>query len=91
MNPFVQQRPPVRSAASAMHCMLAWGLGATLTTRHLLYEKEADQALGLPEGVRSWAILPIGWPLGKFGPIKRAPLADVVYQDKWGQPYKAVS
>ena len=31
MNPFVQQRPPVRSAASAMHCMLAWGLGATLT------------------------------------------------------------
>ena len=69
----------------------ALGLGATLTTRHLLYEKEADQALGLPEGVRSWAILPIGWPLGKFGPIKRAPLGDVVYQDKWGQPYKAVS
>ena len=69
----------------------ALGLGATLTTRHLLYEKEADQALGLPEGVRSWAILPIGWPLGKFGPIKRAPLADVVYQDKWGQPYQAVS
>jgi nitroreductase len=29
----------------------ALGLGATLTTRHLLYEKEAEAALGLPPGV----------------------------------------
>src|SRR5256712_10157528 len=46
----------------------ALGLGATLTTRHLLYEKEAEAALGLPPGVHSYAILPIGYPMGKFGP-----------------------
>jgi len=69
----------------------ALGLGATLTTRHLLFEKDAEAALGLPPGVHSYAILPIGYPMGKFGPVRRAPLKDVVYQDKWGQPYTAVA
>ena len=67
----------------------ALGLGTTLTTRHMLHQKEADKALGLPEGVRSFAILPIGWPMGKFGPVRRAPLSTVVYQDRWGVPYRA--
>ena len=44
----------------------ALGLGSTLTTRHLLYEAEAEAALGLPEGVHSYAILPIGYPMGRF-------------------------
>src|SRR5438876_2973579 len=46
----------------------ALGLGATLTTRHLLYEKEAEAALGLPPGVHSYAILPIGYPRGSSAP-----------------------
>ena len=65
----------------------AVGLGTTLTNRHMFFQKEVDNALGLPEGVHSYAILPIGYPMGKFGPVKRAALKDVVYQDKWGQPY----
>ena len=68
----------------------ALGLGATLTTRHLLYEKEAEAALGLPPGVHSYAILPIGYPMGKFGPVGRGPLKDIVYQDRWGSPYREV-
>jgi nitroreductase len=68
----------------------ALGLGATLTTRHLLYEKEAEAALGLPSGVHSYAILPIGYPMGKFGPVGRGKLAEFVYQDRWGQPYSGV-
>lgn len=65
----------------------ALGLGATLTSRHLLYEAETEAALGLPSGVHSYAILPIGYPLGKFGPVGRGPLAEIVYEDKWGSPY----
>jgi nitroreductase len=65
----------------------AVGLGTTLTNRHMFFQKEVDKALGLPDGVHSYAILPIGYPMGKFGPVKRAALKDVVYQDKWGQPY----
>ena len=65
----------------------ALGLGSTLTTRHLMFAKEAEEALGLPEGVHSYAILPVGYPMGKFGPVGRGKLEDFVYADRWGQPY----
>jgi nitroreductase len=68
----------------------ALGLGSTLTTRHLLHEKEAEAAMGLPPGVHSYAILPIGYPMGNFGPVGRGNLADFVYGEKWGQPYSGV-
>jgi len=68
----------------------ALGLGSTLTTRHLLYEKAAEAALQLPPGVHSYAILPIGYPMGNFGPVGRGKLADFVYLDRWGQPYKGL-
>ena len=63
----------------------ALGLGATLTTLYLRHESEAEAAMGIPEGYHSYAILPVGFPLGKFGPVKRTALADVVFEDKWGQ------
>jgi nitroreductase len=68
----------------------ALGLGATLTTRHLLHEKDAEAALGLPPGVHSYAIIPIGYPMGTFGPVGRGPLSEIVYQDRWGNPYPGV-
>jgi nitroreductase len=91
--------PPGRSAGASIYPAVqnmllaarALGLGATLTTRHLLYEKETEAALGLPPGVHSYAILPIGYPMGNFGPVGRGPLKEIVYQDHWGQPYQGVS
>jgi nitroreductase len=65
-------------------------LGSTLTTRHINYEKEVDAAMGIPPGFRSYAILPIGYPMGRFGPVGRGPLAEVVYLDGWGKPYPGV-
>jgi nitroreductase len=87
--------PPTRSSGASIYPAVqnmllaarALGLGSTLTTRHLLYEKEAEAAMGLPEGVHSYAILPIGYPMGRFGPVGRGSLREVVYQDKWGQAY----
>ena len=89
---------PNRAAGSSIYpavqnmvlAIRALGLGTTLTTRHLLYERETEAALGLPPGVHSYAILPIGWPMGKFGPVGRGPLNEIVYQDRWGQPYAGV-
>ena len=69
----------------------ALGLGSTLTTRHLLHEREAEAALGLPEGVHSCAILPIGYPLGRFGPVGRGALEEIVYEDRWGQEYTTLA
>jgi nitroreductase len=67
----------------------ALGLGATLTTLHLVFEKEAEAALGLPSDAHSYAILPIGYPVGRFGPVRRIALADVVYRDRWGRPWRS--
>jgi nitroreductase len=68
----------------------ALGLGATAATLHLVLEKEAEAALELPPNFHSYALLPIGYPLGRFGPVRRVPLADVVYEDRWGQAYRNV-
>ena len=69
----------------------ALGLGATLTTRHLFFEEESERALGLPDGVHSYAILPIGYPMGNFGPVGRGPLEEVVYLDRWGERWDALA
>ena len=90
---------PGRSAGASIYpavqnmllTIRALGLGSTLTTRHLLHAKESEAALGLPEGVHSYAIMPIGYPMGKFGPVGRGKLSDFVYLDKWGEAYPAVS
>ncbi len=68
----------------------ALGLGSTLTTRHLLYEKETEAALGLPPDVHSYAILPIGYPMGKFGPVGRGPMEQFVFLDRWGSSYPGI-
>jgi nitroreductase len=65
----------------------ALGLGATLTTLYLAFEREVDAAFGLPDDVHTYAILPIGYPMGRFGPVRRVSLGEVVYQDQWGQPF----
>jgi nitroreductase len=66
----------------------ALGLGATLTTLYLNFEKEAEAAFDLPPGVHSYALLPIGYPIGPFGPVRRIALADVVFDDRWGQSFR---
>ena len=86
---------PSRTAGSSVYPAVqnmllaarALGLGATLTTLYLTFEKEVEGALGLPADVHSYALLPIGYPIGRFGPVRRVPLAEVVYRDRWGQPY----
>ena len=87
---------PSRTAGSSIYPAVqnmllaarALGLGATLTTLYLNFEKEVEAALGLPADVHSYALLPIGYPMGRFGPVRRVPVADIAYEDRWGQPYR---
>ena len=58
-------------------------LGAVLTTLGLSNRPAAKEVLGLPELVEPFAILPIGYPMGKFGPVSRRPLEDVVHYNRW--------
>jgi nitroreductase len=94
--PCLEGGTPTRTTGSSIYPAVqnmllaarALGLGATLTTLYLQFEKEAEAALGLPLNVHSYALLPIGYPMGRFGPVRRVPLADVVYEDRWGEPYR---
>jgi nitroreductase len=74
------------SAQNMLLAARALGLGSVLTTRHLLYEKDVKEALGLPENAETFAILPIGWPMGKFGAVSREPVEKVTFFNKWGTP-----
>jgi len=67
----------------------ALGLGTVITTNHILYEDEVRQILGLPDDIFTFALMPIGYPLGKYGPLARRPISEVVYSDRWGEPWTA--
>jgi nitroreductase len=59
------------------------GLGASLTIWHLMLEREWKAALGIPSEVHTFAVIPIGWPLKPFGPVRRHPVAEVLHRDRW--------
>jgi len=61
----------------------AHGLAACLTTWHLLVEGEVKEVIGIPKEVRTWAIIPIGWPLRRFGPVRRRPVDEVIHRERW--------
>jgi nitroreductase len=63
----------------------ALGLGTCLTTNHMLVEDEVKQVIGLPADYRTFALLPIGYPINKFGPVSRRPLREVVAVDRFGE------
>jgi nitroreductase len=60
------------------------GLGATLTTLPLWSTSLARRTLGLPGGVTPVAVIPLGWPRGKYGPTTRKPVGEVVHLDRYG-------
>jgi nitroreductase len=61
----------------------ALGLGTTLTTVHKLNEGEVRAVLGIPEDVQTWAMIPVGYPTGKWGEAARRPVEEVTYWDTW--------
>jgi nitroreductase len=62
----------------------AFGLGTVITTNHVRCENEVKALLGLPADVSTYALMPIGYPRGKFGPVARRPVGEVAHADRWG-------
>jgi nitroreductase len=80
--------PPGASVYPAVQNLMlaarALGLGATLTTLHRAHEPEVKQLLGIPDDVETMALIPMGWPKGKFGAGPRRPAEEVTFWEKWG-------
>ncbi|HEX6339793.1 nitroreductase family protein [Umezawaea sp.] len=79
----------------------AVGLGATLTTLQALggitpegdaagpvsiYD-ELRQILDIPSGVVPAALVPVGWPVGRFSVGRRTPVPEVAYRERWGEAW----
>jgi nitroreductase len=65
----------------------ALGLGTVLTFLHTLKEDDIKQVLGLPGEISTYAMLPVGYPIDKFGPVKRKPAREVACLDRYGNPW----
>ena len=42
--------------------------------------------LGIPADQQTFALIPVGHPLGRWGEAKRRPVAEVAHWDRWGNP-----
>ena len=67
----------------------ALGLATTITTNHIRCEDEVKAVLGVPDDVATFALMPIGYPLDKFGPVTRRPVSEVAHADRWADPWPA--
>ncbi len=66
----------------------ALGIGATLTTIHSFFEEELKAKLGIPDEMEIAAMIPLGYPRGKFGPVSRRPVEEVMHWDHWGRQHE---
>jgi nitroreductase len=62
----------------------AMGLGASLITLPLWSLTSARRVLDLPMSVTPCCVVPLGWPLGRYGPTTRKPVGDVTHLDRYG-------
>lgn len=70
----------------------AAGLGASLTVMPLWNVSLARRVLGLPLWVSPVAAIPMGWPIGRYGPTTRVPVGDAVHFDHYGnRPYRGMT
>ena len=50
-------------------------------------KREVEELLAMPEGFwHMHAMIPIGYPTGRWGRAERQPAQDFVYSETWGEP-----
>jgi nitroreductase len=65
----------------------ALGYGSSMTTLAPQLPDALAAIVGLPEGVRPLAVVPIGRPSTPLGPPSRRPVEDVAHLDAFGVPF----
>ena len=70
---------------NAMLAARTEGLGCVLTTLHCLAEEEVKEALQIPEGWATLAMVPLGYAIGAgHGTITRQPIQALAFDDAFG-------
>ena len=61
------------------------GIGGTITTLHPAVDERVKEMFQIPEAAQVVYCIPLGYPKGRFGPLNRNPLREIVSEDRWGQ------
>jgi nitroreductase len=73
-------------------CLAArgYGLGTSITgLHHILFGEEVDARLGVPPTFANEIMVPMGYPMGRWGRPARRAAADVTFFEHWGQPLRS--
>ena len=65
----------------------ALGLGSAMTTIASYDPAEVRAIAGLPESVRPYAMVPLGWPAKPHGPPRRRPVAEIAHREAFGESW----
>jgi len=42
-----------------------------------------SEVLNLPSSMAAFCLIPVGYPLGRFGPVLRKPVEEIMRWDQW--------
>ncbi len=73
--------PACQNLLLAAHAL---GYGGVLTMWHGFVEDDLRRVLALPDEAVIAGTITLGVPEGRHGPVRRLPLRDVVFDDRWG-------
>lgn len=73
--------PACQNLLLAAHAL---GYGGVMMMWHALVDRELREVLGIPGDVFLAATITLGRPVGRHGPVRRRPLAELVFEDRWG-------
>jgi nitroreductase len=67
-------------------CLAArgYGLGTSITGLHMRYGAEINERLGVPPEYENAALIPLGYPKGKWDRPVRKPALEITFWEKWG-------
>jgi nitroreductase len=64
----------------------AYGYGGVMTMFHKAVETPLRGLLQIPDATAVCATITLGKPAGSHGPVRRRPMAELVYDDVWAHP-----
>ena len=83
----LRDESPVLSIRSTADAQVAGNHRSVMLTRYA----DVKAVLGIPDDWETVALIPVGRPLGRFGPVRRVPSAQVTHWDCWGNPRRGAS
>ncbi len=73
-------------------CLAArgYGLGTSITGLHMMFGAEIDTKLGVPAEYANIALIPMGYPKGRWARPERKPALSVTFWERWGERKESV-